>query len=62
MNFNTLTPSAKVLKKLHNYASGQPVGTKETPHIGVLVGATEVGGLVANIMAGIKSAGGVAFA
>ncbi|MCL2229375.1 MAG: hypothetical protein FWC00_06165 [Firmicutes bacterium] len=40
MNFNTLSPSAKILKKQESYLSGHPVTDKEVPHIAVICGTS----------------------
>jgi len=63
MNLNTYTPSAKVLKKLANYASGQPVTTKDVPHIAVIVAAEVIDSkkIVEAVVSGIKNAGGIVF-
>jgi len=63
MNFNTLTPTAKMLKKLQNYATGQPVTPGDVPII-TIINAGEViesKRLVEEIIFGVKSAGGAAF-
>ncbi|MDR0461961.1 MAG: dihydroxy-acid dehydratase [Christensenellaceae bacterium] len=63
MNFNTLTPSAKVLKKLESYASGQPVTNKDEPCIAIINAAdwVESRELVEGVKAGIKVSGGTVF-
>jgi dihydroxyacid dehydratase/phosphogluconate dehydratase len=63
MNFNTLTPSTKVLKKLQSFASGQPVSSKDEPCIAIIKACdfAESKDLIVNIKAGIKTSGGTAF-
>lgn len=61
MNFNTLNPTSRVLKKLQNYASGQTA--KDAPSIAIINASDseESKKLTNNVIAGIISAGGVVY-
>ena len=56
MNYNTLTPMAKVLKKLQNYTDGQPVTSKDAPIIAVVNASNVIESkrLVENVTYGIR--------
>jgi len=63
MNFNTLSPTAKMLKKLGNYSTGQPVASNDVPNIAIINACDILEGkkLVENLVCGIKSQGASAF-
>jgi len=56
MNFNTLSPTARVLKKLQNYTLGMPVSSRDNPSIAVINACDidEGKNLVQNVVAGIR--------
>jgi len=60
MNFNTFSPTAKVLKKIQNHSNGHPTSS-EVPCIAVINAsdALEAKALVNNVVAGIKFDAGV---
>jgi len=63
MNFNSLTPTSKLLKKLVNYSSGQPVTSGDVPHIAVIntCDIIESKKLVEHVIMGVKSQGAAVF-
>ena len=63
MNFNTLSPTSKMLKKLQSYSTGQPVTSGDVPNIAIINAADVIESkkLVENIVVGIKSSEGTAF-
>jgi dihydroxy-acid dehydratase len=62
MNFNTLSGSAKLYKKLEIGATGQPTPSGEVPNIAILCAVDPFANqrLVENIAVGIKAKGGLA--
>ena len=61
MNFNTFNPSSKVIKKLQNWSSGQPITQSDTPVVGVFTACTEYEKLTENVVAGIRAEGASSF-
>ena len=59
MNLNSLTPTSKILKKLANYSSGQPVTSGDVPNIAIIntCDVIESKRLVENVIFGVKSQG-----